>query len=98
MNVTEAAELLGVSSRMNVFQVPDSIESKYKGSGYALVATVNNQLVDIRYLRDIADVPETEQEIALLLDSEIIAPTVRELQAIGNVHFGMCGSWEFSEL
>jgi len=29
---------------------------------------------------------------------EAAGPTVRELQALGDVHAGMCSSWEFCEL
>ena len=31
---------------MNVFKVPDSLEGKYHGTGHALAATVDGQLVD----------------------------------------------------
>lgn len=84
---------------MNVFKVPESLASKYHGSGYGLAATVRGQLVDIVYLADV--LPDFSGERADLhdaLDDQRLAPTVRRLQALGDVHVGMLSAWEFCEL
>lgn len=90
---------------MRVFKIPDSLANKYQGAGYALAASLNGRLVDIRYLFDIfpnnpilfsEDVED--DDIKELLESDAIGPTVRELQSLGEVHVGMCSSREFVEL
>lgn len=81
---------------MNVFKIPDALESKYRGSGHALAATVDGQLVDIVYLTDV--LPDFEGDIERAMSDDRLAPTVRKLQALGSVHAGMLGSWEFCEL
>ncbi len=93
---------------MNVFKVQGNptLEAKYKGTGYALAATVAGQLVDIVYLRDA--LPEFEgdhtedgdgDDLAMQAINDLrIGPTVRKLQALGQVHVGMLSCWEFVEL
>lgn len=81
---------------MNVFKVPTSLESKYHGSGHALAATVDGQLVDIVYLADA--LPDFEGDIEAAMTDDRLAPTVRKLQALGSVHAGMLSVWEFCEL
>ena len=90
---------------MTVFKIPDSLASKYQGAGYALAASLNGQLIDIRYLSDIfPDDPilfmedVEDDDIRGLLENEKIGPTVRELQALGEVHVGMCSCYEFVEI
>lgn len=84
---------------MNVFKVPDALEHQYKGTGIALAASVDGLLVAIRYLSDIApDVDATPENLEEVIQSANLAPTVRELQALGDVHIGMCSCWEFIEL
>jgi len=80
---------------MNVFKVPDSLADKYHGAGHALAATVAGQLVDIVYLDDV--LPDYDGSPTGLTDARL-APTVRQLQALGQVHAGMLGGWEFTEL
>lgn len=89
---------------MNIFKIPDALADKYHGAGHALAATVNGQVVGLVYLRDA--LPELDQEddivdsgfdAALLADPRL-GPTVRQLQALGDVHFGMCSCWTFVEL
>jgi hypothetical protein len=82
---------------MNVFKVPDSLEKKYHGSGHALAATQGGELVDIVYLSSIIDDFDAENPM-LAIDDERIASTVRYLQSLGDVHFGMLSCWEFVEL
>lgn len=82
---------------MNVFKVPDTLASKYHGAGHALAATVNGQLVDIVYLADV--LPGFDgADLRGVLDDPRLAPTVRHLQALGQVHIGMLSAWEFCEL
>ena len=89
---------------MNIFKIPDALANKYHGAGHALAATVKGQVVGLVYLRDA--LPELDQEddivdsgfdAALLADPRL-GPTVRQLQALGDVHFGMCSCWTFVEL
>ena len=93
--------------RMNVFPVPDQLAGAYHGAGYALAASVGGALVALRYVADVA--PELEDALvdggaaALAavqrwMASDAAGPAVRELQALGDVHVGMCSSWEFVEL
>ena len=84
---------------MNVFKVPDSLADKYHGAGYGLAATAAGQLVDIVYLEDV--LPEfdgTRSAAMRAINDARLAPTVRQLQALGQVHVGMLSSWEFVEL
>ncbi|MDH4451373.1 MAG: hypothetical protein QE265_12415 [Rhodoferax sp.] len=88
---------------MNVFPIPDALEAKYHGAGYALAASVNGQLVDVVYLRDAVpafgelDEPGPD-DVQAVIDKPELAPTVRKLQALGLVHVGMCSGWTFTEL
>lgn len=86
---------------MNVFKVPDSLASKYHGAGHALAATVNGQLVDIIYIHDV--LPDyagflDKAGLRQAIHRPELAPTVRHLQALGQVHIGMLSCWEFCEL
>ena len=84
---------------MRTFKVPDTLADAYHGAGRALTASVNGQLVALRYLADV--LPEfdgSEASALALLDDARIAPAVRELQALGEVSVGMCSGWEFIEL
>lgn len=88
-----------------VFKVPQTgpLADKYHGAGYALAATVNGQLMDIVYLADalpeFADLEDLgPAAVASMLDTPGLAPTVRKLQALGQVHVGMLSCWEFVEL
>lgn len=84
---------------MNVFKVPDSLADKYHGAGYGLAATAAGQLVDIVYLEDV--LPEfdgTRGAAMRAINGARLAPIVRQLQALGQVHAGMLSSWEFVEL
>lgn len=89
---------------MNVFKIPDTLADKYNGAGHALAATVNGQLVGLVYLRDVlpeleleSDTADGQLDAAMLSDARL-GPAVRQLQALGDVHVGMCSCWEFVEL
>lgn len=89
-----------VERPMNVFKIPDSLAEKYHGCGHALAASVGGELVGLVYLADALPDFDADEPGALLaaLDSPALAPTVRQLQALGAVHVGMCSAWEFCEL
>lgn len=92
-----------VERKMNVFKVPESLADKYHGAGHALAATVNGQLVDLVYLRDALPDLGLEDDTtgpinASMLSDARLGPTVRHLQALGQVHVGMLSCWEFVEL
>jgi hypothetical protein len=83
--------------RNRVFKVPDALESRYKGAGYALAAIMNGQLIDIRYFDDI--LPDFDPDmIHEFVTDDRLAPVSRELSVLGEVSVGMCGGWEFIEL
>lgn len=81
---------------MKVFKVPPRLEIKYHGSGHALAATVDGQVVDIVYLADA--LPDFDGDIEAAMTDDRLATTVRKLQAIGSVHAGMLSCMEFVEL
>lgn len=92
---------------MKTYHIPEATASQYHGAGYALASTTGGQLVALRYLADIApelDEPLTEggqtarAAVQNWIKSDAAGPTVRELQALGQVHVGMCSAWEFCEL
>lgn len=84
---------------MNTYKVPDALEDAYKGAGLALIATKGGTMIAIRYLADVA--PNADQKVESLqsvIESGVLAPAVRELQSLGDVHIGMLSGWEFTEL
>lgn len=92
---------------MKTYPIPDATASQYRGADYALAASAGGQLVALRYLADLApelDAPLSEggavarQAAQRWIASDAAGPAVRELQALGDVHVGMCSSWEFVEL
>lgn len=88
-----------VERTVKVFKVPDTLASKYHGSGYALAATLNGQLIDIVYLEDVlTDFDGTRGAMLAAMSDDRLGPTVRKLQALGQVHAGMLSGWEFVEL
>ena len=85
--------------KMQVFKVPDALASKYHGSGYALAATLNGELIDIIYVDYV--LPEfeaTRENMPSILADARMGPSVRHLQALGEVHVGMLSCWEFVQL
>lgn len=80
---------------MNVYKIPDALANKYRGAGYALAVTLDGQLIDIVYLSDI--LPDFDGSPTGFTDDRL-APAVRRLQVFGQVHAGMLGSWQFTEL
>jgi len=85
---------------MKVFKIPETLFSKYHGAGHALAASLNGQLIDIVYIEDV--LPdydgEGEHDLKAAINDDRIGPTVRQLQALGEVHAGMCSCYEFVEL
>ncbi len=89
---------------MSAYTVPDALEARYKGDGMALAATHDGQLLALTSLSDLLPGVELLECDASghvdvgILDNPRIAPTVRELSALGSVHLGVCSRWEFVEL
>lgn len=94
---------------MASFKVPDSLAKKYRGSGIALAASVSGELVDLVYLEDAS--PSYAQMLKepgsgchsvflakQALELPEVGPTVRRLQALGEVHAGMLSGWELFEV
>ena len=79
---------------MNVYKIPDALESKYHGAGHALAAVAGGALVGLVYLEDV--LPDFDGGINV--NDARLGPTVRELSALGQVSVGMCSCWEFVEL
>lgn len=94
---------------MNIYLVPLGLSDQYHGAGWALAAITGGQLVKIVYLADVSpsfeactQLPAFDQDGAFFARQHIglpeLGPTVRMLQALGEVSVGMLGSWEFTEL
>jgi hypothetical protein len=85
---------------MNVYKIPEALAHKYHGSGHALVAVTGEQVVDLVYLADA--LPDFDSDapgaLATAVADARLAPTVRRLQALGQLSFGMVSCWEFVEL
>lgn len=84
-----------------VYKIKENMHGKYRGCGYALVASLNDEILDIVYLRDIIedfdDEDFTDNHEEILTDNKM-APTIRYLSSLGNVSVGMCSCYEFIEL
>ena len=86
---------------MRTYPIPDSLDAAYKGSGWAVAATLNGVVVGIRYMEDVApeiDLGDPYSSIAAWIESSSATPIVRELQALGQVSVGMVSNWTFTEL
>lgn len=87
------------SRTMNVYPIPEALSAKYRGAGNALAAITGGQIVDLVYVEDA--LPDYEADapgaLAAAINDQRLAPTVRRLQALGQVRVGMCGGWEFVE-
>lgn len=83
---------------MNVYKIPEALASQYHGSGHALVAVTGGQVVALAYLEDALPDFDPDAPLIAALDDTRLAPTVRRLQSLGQVSFGMLSCWEFIEL
>lgn len=85
---------------MNVFPISDALAAKYHGAGHALAAVTGGQVVELVYMADAMPDYDPDQRGALqtALSDDRLGPTVRRLQAVGQVIVGMCSAWEFIEL
>ena len=92
---------------MNVYPIPESIAPQYHGAGYALAAIAGGQIVALRYVADAAPALDEElaeggaiarQAVQRWIASDAAGPTVREMQAFGQMSVGMCSCREFVEL
>lgn len=95
----------------NVFKInAATLDTQYRGAGWAVVAHLNGEVVAIRYLADadeqlsaaLDDYAESELYPAALIKTWIETPKagalIRELQPLGYVSIGMCSGGEFVEL
>ena len=66
----------------------------------ALAAIVGGRVVDLAYVEDALPGydPDVPGALAAAINDQRLAPTVRGLQALGQVSVGMCSAWEFVEL
>lgn len=90
---------------MNVFKIPEAFYSKYHGCGYGLVATLNGEVVDLKYFEDISDEFYIEsddgnvnEKIKTIITDPKLGETVRYFQSLGEVHVGIFSCYEFVEL
>lgn len=86
---------------MRIFKIAGPVlEGKYQGTGYAIGAIAKGQLIDFRYLSEVLDLSGDEgpEEIMQYLADARLGPTVRYMQALGEVSVGMCSCYEFVEL
>lgn len=85
---------------MTVYQIPEALAAKYHGAGHALAAITSGQVIDLEYVQNaLPDYdPETPGAMQAAINDDRLGPTVRRLQALGQVSMGMCSGWEFVEL
>lgn len=91
---------------MTTYLIPDTLAGQYHGAGYALAAISGGQVVALRYVADVAGPPIEDVTsgphaaffVRQWLATDAAGPTVRELQALGEISVGMCSAWEFCEL
>lgn len=83
---------------MQIFKIPEPVLSrKYQGAGMAIAAVTGGQIVNLVYFRDLDDDVDEDDQAALmaLIENPRIGPTIRELQAQGELFVGMCSCTEF---
>ena len=90
---------------MITLKIPETLYHKYHGTGYGLVAVVNNQIVDLKYFEDIADdfyidadVDTPADRLKEIIQDNRLSETVRYFQALGDIYVGMFSCYEFVEL
>ncbi|MDY0300307.1 MAG: hypothetical protein RBQ99_01850 [Trichlorobacter sp.] len=87
---------------MKIFQIPEEIADKYHGAGFALGAVKGDVLQEFVYLHDVIDGFDGEQldeAMKTLSDNGgKFAPVFKRLDALGDIHLGMCSCWEFVAL
>lgn len=81
---------------MKSYPIPKTLGHKYHGSGHALAAVIDGQLVDIIYVRDV--LPKFDGNIMAVLKNKKLGRASRYLSALGSVSVGMVSNGEFVEL
>lgn len=91
------------------YPIPDGLATQYHGAGWALVAVAGGHLVKLVYLADVSPAfekmmgnPGADAHGAFFARQALslpdVGPTIRELQALGEISVGMLSGWEFLEL
>lgn len=90
---------------MNVFKIPETLYSKYYGTGYGLVAILNGEVVDLKYFEDITDEfyinsddGDVSDKLKGIIQDQRMGEVVRYFQSLGKVHVGIFSCYEFCEL
>ena len=91
---------------MNTLKIPDALEAKYAGCGFALAAVSldGKSLIDFRYCRDIDDSfdedSSPDEAAARIANSERFKAFGEFFEVAGHsrMTFGMVSCWEFVEL
>ena len=83
-----------------VFKIEEPLHHKYHGCGPAIGAATGGKLIDFVYLRDVfPDLEEDDHDKVMeCLNHDHMGPTVRHMQALGEVFVGMCSCYEFVEM
>lgn len=94
----------------NCYSIPESLYPQYHGAGYAMIAIKNDELIAIKYLRDIDpdfDFDDDDLEgngltvhehLKSLTQDQRIGNMGKLLNTLGNVHIGMMSCYQFIEL
>lgn len=82
------------------YDIPENLEPKYRGAGYAIAATLGKKLIDFHYIDDFIPEfdPSLDWNVALAIEDSRMAPVVREMQSLGELHIGMCSGGKFLQL
>lgn len=93
---------------MNVFQIDQpTLDTDYRGSGYALACIRDGQVVQLAYLRELlpdwddpseGDAEDIQDQLAQVIPYRRLKPTIEKFALNGQVAIGLCSATEFIEL
>ena len=95
--------------KVKVFQISPLAEDQHKGSGHAIVAISDNEVVKVAYMKDVLGIeyrPLGDDELADFTLDDLKGFTSHpktlavgeDLKRYGSVHFGMMSGRAFIEL